>query len=136
MPDQPQLNPPPQIGGIPQTPRTPVWAAPRSQTRKLLIITLLLLVCFAKPLYDLLRFALKSELFSHVLLIPIISGYLVWIKRDSLPHSDLPNRGLAFGLWAGALLVLGSYWLAARSGFAGGHDYVIWTTLSLVLFFI
>ena len=136
MPDQSQLTPPPTpVGETPPASSVPIWAVLRSQTKNLLILTLVLLVCFAKSLYDLLRFALKSQLFSHVLLIPFISGYLVWINRNSLPHLDRPNRGLAVGLWCGALLVLASYWVAAKTGFAGGHDYLTWTTLSLVLFF-
>jgi hypothetical protein len=43
------------------------------QTRALAIVALLLAICFAKRIYDLCRFAIHSELFSYILLIPFIS---------------------------------------------------------------
>jgi exosortase C (VPDSG-CTERM-specific) len=39
-----------------------------------------LAVCFAKPLFSLARFALHSELYSYILLIPFVSLYLAWLK--------------------------------------------------------
>src|SRR5688572_18764139 len=50
----------------------------------------LLSLCFLKPLLDLMRFATKSSLYSHVLLVPVISLYLVWLRRMSLPRA--PGR--------------------------------------------
>src|SRR6266498_3446410 len=41
-------------------------------------------VAFAKPLIALARFALGSELCSYVVLIPLISIYLLWLKRNEL----------------------------------------------------
>jgi len=39
---------------------------------------------YAKPLIALGRFALGSELYSYVVLIPLISIYLLWTKRNEL----------------------------------------------------
>ena len=107
------------------------------QIRKLALFTGLLVLCFSKPLYDLIRFAVRSDLFSHVLLIPFISAYLVWLKRDSLRPGAPRSRGAAFGWAAAGLAVLIGYWLGARSGIIAGRlDYLAWTTFSFVLFFI
>lgn len=39
---------------------------------------------FASPLIKLFRFARHSELFSHILLVPFVSGYLVWLCRHEI----------------------------------------------------
>jgi exosortase C (VPDSG-CTERM-specific) len=41
-------------------------------------------VAFAKPLLGLTRFALGSELYSYVALVPLMSIYLLWQKRNDL----------------------------------------------------
>ncbi len=41
-----------------------------------------LVLCFVFPLLNLAGFAAGSELYSYILLIPFISFYLVWIKRQ------------------------------------------------------
>lgn len=80
-----------------------------TDSRKFLAATLVLLVAFSLPLFRLVRFALQSELYSHVILVPFISLYLVWLKRRELPPSSPPDHRLAvFPLIAGgALLALG-----------------------------
>jgi exosortase C (VPDSG-CTERM-specific) len=53
---------------------------------------------FALPLYELVRLSLKSELHSHLLLIPVVSWY-VWRFLDS-PHSHptfTPPKSLSMG---------------------------------------
>src|SRR6266487_6180810 len=54
------------------------------QFLRLSFVVLVLFLGFSKPLYDLVRFALKSDLYSHIVLIPFISAYLVWIDRGRL----------------------------------------------------
>ncbi|MCZ7636098.1 MAG: exosortase [Verrucomicrobia bacterium] len=68
-------------------------------------------VAFAVPLWQLARYSMKADLFSHALLIPVVSAYLIWTRRDPAP---LPwSRGTR---WAAvpavlALVLLGFYWL-------------------------
>jgi exosortase C (VPDSG-CTERM-specific) len=68
-------------------------------------------VAFGWPLWQLVAYSLKADLFSHALLIPVVSAYLIWTRRDPAP---LPwSRGTR---WAAlpavlALLLLGFYWL-------------------------
>jgi exosortase C (VPDSG-CTERM-specific) len=52
-----------------------------------------LLVLFAKPLYELAWFAARSSLYSHILLIPVVSGYLVWQRRNQKPRIDTDGHG-------------------------------------------
>lgn len=47
---------------------------------------LLLTLAFFGPLQALVRYALKEELHSHVLLIPIVSLYLAWQAVGTLPN--------------------------------------------------
>src|SRR5262249_49640598 len=35
-------------------------------------------LCYIRPLYDLARFAIDSQLYSYILLIPFISAWLIW----------------------------------------------------------
>lgn len=87
----------------PNWPRSFVWAG------------LLLVGLFAKPLAGLVQFALSDDLYSHVILIPFISAYLVWNKRASLPplRPALSLFGFAFvGL---GFLLLG-VWFSLRLG--------------------
>src|SRR6187402_2011554 len=44
----------------------------------------LLTLGFCVPLYQVTRFALQSNLYSHVILVPVISAYLIWIRRGEL----------------------------------------------------
>jgi exosortase C (VPDSG-CTERM-specific) len=64
-----------------------------------------LVVLFAGPLLHLVRYSFRTELHSHLLLIPLIAGYLVWLKRrEPLPSASsspvLALIPLAFGLVA------------------------------------
>lgn len=67
-----------------------------------------LVLLFSPFLFRLFRFALDSNLYSHIPLMPVIAGYLIWQDRDRLPphHRPLPR------LWAAAAAVAG----AALSG--------------------
>ena len=100
-------------------------------------MTLLLLACFAKPLYDLVRYALNSQLFSYVLLVPFISLYLAWLKKESLTTTGLPTRGLALIPSCAGVVVLLGYWFAARSGSTMAQsEYLPWAIFGFFLLFV
>jgi exosortase C (VPDSG-CTERM-specific) len=63
--------------------------------RGFLVFAVILAAVFYRPLWALLKFAPHKELYSHILLIPFISGYLVWSKRRSPVPVSRPNRALA-----------------------------------------
>jgi exosortase C (VPDSG-CTERM-specific) len=56
----------------------------RTRFRRFIVSCLALLVVFSLPLYHLVSFALKSDLYSFIVIVPFISVYLVWIERDRL----------------------------------------------------
>ena len=71
-----------------------------------------LLAVFARPLLSLIGYAATSELHSYALLIPFVSAYLLYLRRDQLPKnyaSDL-SGGILF-LGAGFVVLAFTYWL-------------------------
>jgi exosortase C (VPDSG-CTERM-specific) len=48
----------------------------------------LLALCFALPIYNVVRLALTTEIHSHILLIPFISLYLLNLRRPQLPQAQ------------------------------------------------
>src|SRR5438309_1746987 len=87
----------------PDEPRaTATDAVPNPSGRPKLFITfaVLLVVCFIVPLCSLVTYAAGTDLHSHILLIPFISGYLFYLRRAELPRqfSSSPAAGLAFAI--------------------------------------
>jgi len=60
-----------------------------------LVYIVLLLSMFAKPLFSLAVYAARSDLHSHILLIPLISGYLLYLRRNQLPNDYSSSPALA-----------------------------------------
>jgi exosortase C (VPDSG-CTERM-specific) len=104
---------------------------------RFVLVTVALVLCFSKPLYHLMQFAVAVEFHSYILLVPFVSFYLVWLKRQSLSHHSEPVRTLAVLPLAAGAMVLAGYWYAvhATSKLADG-DSVALITLSFVLFFL
>ncbi len=73
-------------------------------------------LAFSVPLFELARFAAGSELYSYILLIPFITGYLVWLQRGDLPVFSGPARLPAAVFCFGGLAALVGYWLARHAG--------------------
>jgi exosortase C (VPDSG-CTERM-specific) len=95
-----------------------------------------LVLCFAVPLYRWFRFGLQSDLYSYILLVPLISGYLIWQKRRSIPRTF--NRSYTLGLVFACLgaAVLAGYGFAILSGAKLEQtDLVALSTLSFLLLF-
>lgn len=84
--------------------------ADRVRIRRFVITCVALLLAFSVPLFHLVSFALGSDLYSFIVIVPFISGYLVWIERDRLSPSgpalpagwtvSLAAVGLALLAWA------------------------------------
>jgi len=54
---------------------------------------IVLLSAFAQPLLALINYAAGSDLYSYILLVPFVSAYLLYLRRDQLPKNyvvDLP----------------------------------------------
>lgn len=95
-----------------------------------------LVLCFIVPLSRLARFAVGSALYSHTLLVPLISGYLVWLRRRDLSSDSEPPRQLAAFAWMAGGVLLAGYWLAIGSAVTlSDEDALAVTTLSFLCFF-
>jgi exosortase C (VPDSG-CTERM-specific) len=94
---------------------------------------IVLLAAFAQPLLALISYAARSQLFSYILLIPFVSAYLLYLRRDQLPKKYAVDLPLAIVSLAGGLGVLGfSYWLDFAGRAPADNDYLALLTLSFL----
>jgi len=91
----------------------------------------LLAAGYARPLGQLLRLAAGNQLYSYVLLVPLISAFMVWSRRSELPPPGSPDRLAAAGL-AGLGLALAAAGLRLGSSPALQLDALIVLLLSFV----
>jgi exosortase C (VPDSG-CTERM-specific) len=115
--------------------RTEELSLRNHQLKKLAAVVFVLLACFWRPVYELGRCSLHSELYSYIPLIPAISLYLIWPNRDSIRWERRPAWGLAAvaAVLGVALLVAWKYTL--QSGWKPHmDDYLAAMTLSLLCF--
>jgi exosortase C (VPDSG-CTERM-specific) len=109
----------------------PETANPPAGRRGFWVAAFVLLAAFSVVLRDLVRFALQSDLYSHVALVPFVSIYLAWLKRDTLATRSPPDS-----LWAALLLGSGLLLLTGRLVLTlGTEDALAMAIYSLVLLF-
>jgi exosortase C (VPDSG-CTERM-specific) len=105
----------------PTIPAPPIPSGTPEETarvRKFLAAGAFLLLGFSLPLCLDMVFALKSELYSYILLVPLISAYLAWITRSGIYPAGVPlHPAWAAALWIAGLALLA---LAAQQYFAAG----------------
>jgi exosortase C (VPDSG-CTERM-specific) len=80
-------------------------AAGSQDSRRLagfLVFSVLLALAFVRPLAALMTHAIGTDLHSHIVLIPFISIYLIYLRRKNLPASYLFSP-----VWLSILLVAG-----------------------------
>ena len=70
----------------------------------LLVYCVALTALFVSSLYHLFVYVLGTDLHSHVVLIPVITGYLLSINRGALPHVTRPSFSLAAPLLLGGIV--------------------------------
>jgi exosortase C (VPDSG-CTERM-specific) len=86
----------------------------KRRVRQFAILAVVLSVAFILPLANLARFAYGSDLFSYILLVPLISAYLIWRKRRQFPAQVASSTALAGLALAVGLTALGC-WLAMNT---------------------
>jgi exosortase C (VPDSG-CTERM-specific) len=94
----------------------PAPGAALSAPRLFLAFTAVLCLAFAKPLYDWVRLAFSSDLYSHTILIPVISGYLIWLRKKELPAFARGSMGLPVLLALFGLGLIAAYFLQVQRG--------------------
>jgi len=96
-------------------------------------VAVVLAAIFGYSLLTLIKYAASSQLYSYILLIPFVSAYLFYIRRDQLPKKysvDLPLAivFLAFGLG----ILIFTYWLDFAGRVPGINDRLTLLTLSFL----
>jgi exosortase C (VPDSG-CTERM-specific) len=100
-----------------------IWFAPA---------LLVLLICFGQVLLEIGRFSLNSDLYSHIVLIPFLTLYLIRTRPTLIPAST-PARPLAATfLIAGSILLGAAKWLTVGLNLAK-QDALSITMLSFLL---
>ena len=94
---------------------------------------ILLLAAFGQPLLALANYAAHSALHSHILLIPFVSAYLLYIRRDQLPRKYVADLPLGMVFLAGGLgFFLFTYWLNFAGRALADNYYLVLLTLSFL----
>jgi exosortase C (VPDSG-CTERM-specific) len=94
---------------------------------------IVLLVVFARPLLMLVSYVAGSQLHSYTLLVPFVSAYLLYLRRDQLPRKRTTDFPLTFvSLAAG----LGLFVLTHALQFAGRAPTINTRIVLLTLSFL
>ena len=111
----------------------------RERGRQFLFIAAILTIAYAWPLISLMIYAAGTDLHSHILLIPIVSGYLLWGQRKSVPPSqrDGLSRVCAIAIAGVAVAALaGALFFGLGQGVLSKNDFLALTTFSYVCFLV
>ena len=100
---------------------------PKAPFRRFALAATGLTLAFILPLDHLIHFALGDDLHSHILLIPFISLYLVWLRKSDWPVQSAPARKTAALFFATGGAVLAWHWWVNRSN----HPLAVEDSLSL-----
>jgi exosortase C (VPDSG-CTERM-specific) len=109
----------------------------RWQTKRFVLFILGLSACFARPLFALGQYSMHDQYSSYIPLIPVISLYLIWLKKPELPRQSGMSWkwGAAAALGGFALLI--AYQWEAHSGWRPQpEDYLSLMTASFYLFLV
>lgn len=97
-------------------------------------LTALLALCFSLPLCDWILFSADSEFYSYMPLMPLITGYLIWLRRAGLGANIHPSWGAAAAAAAAGLATLALYFLARHRGWIPEEaDYLAVMMLAFLL---
>jgi exosortase C (VPDSG-CTERM-specific) len=102
----------------------------------ILVGTVVLIACFSLPLYRWVRFALESDLYSYVLLVPFVTAYLLGVRvKDGVCVAGSDYKAAAtlggLGIAASGLFL----WIASSDAKLPPQDLIALSTLSFVLLF-
>jgi len=88
---------------------------------------------FGHSLLTLIKYAASSQLHSYILLIPFVSAYLLYIRRDQLPKKcsvDLPLAIVSLAIGLGILIF--TYWSDFAGRAPGINDRLTLLTISFL----
>jgi exosortase C (VPDSG-CTERM-specific) len=94
---------------------------------------IMLLAAFGKSLLALISYAAGSQLYSYILLVPFVSAYLLYIRRDQLPKDYLVDLRLGIpSLACGLGVLLFTYWLDFSGRAPAINDRLVLLILSFL----
>jgi len=94
---------------------------------------IVLLAAFGRSLLGLANYAAHSSLHSYILLIPFVSVYLLYLRRDQLPKKRVADIPLGILALAGGLGVfLFTHWLAFAGRLPADNYYFVLLTISFL----
>ena len=92
-----------------------------------------MLAAFGLPLLRLANYAAGSELYSYILLIPFVSAYLLYLRRDQLPKKYVADLPIAIVfLVAGLGVPAFTYWLHFVGRAPAGNLNLVLLTISFL----
>jgi exosortase C (VPDSG-CTERM-specific) len=107
-------------------------------SRRLLFFLLFvggLIAIFAAPLVRLMIYAAGTQLHSHIVLIPFVTAYLVYLRRHSLPRTYASSPALAMVPLAAGAASLGAAWSSSSFGWSlSENDFLGLIAFSFVCF--
>jgi exosortase C (VPDSG-CTERM-specific) len=116
-------------------PLTRVISAAGGPLLGLVLYLALLTLCFFKPLLDLINFAHETDLYSHIILLPFVMGYLLWLNRNKVSATPVPSPWLTiFFVSLGVFLIVGYWVLRGNAWKPLLSDYLCVTIASFVCF--
>lgn len=105
-----------------------------SRTILFFAFNIVTIVIFYNPFRELMNLSFRSELYSHIILIPLVSGYFVYTRRKAL-FSDM-NNSYKMGGAIVAIAIL--FYIAGMDQrvILGQNDYLSLMIFSAVVFWI
>jgi exosortase C (VPDSG-CTERM-specific) len=102
--------------------------------RRFVLAVVVLCLGFALPLWRLGVFALGDELYSYILLMPLVSVYLAWTLKSELPAQSSPARLAALLFFVGGVAAAARYLFNGHAGGSAAPENVLaWSTLGWLL---
>jgi exosortase C (VPDSG-CTERM-specific) len=102
-----------------------------------LAFAIVLAVAFCYPLVSLAKYAVRTDLHSHILLVPFISAYLIYVRHKQLPKDYRSSLGWALlSFLVGLASLLAARNLVAANPALSENDFLSLTTLSFVCLII
>ena len=94
---------------------------------------IVMLAVFGHALWELVNYAAGSELCSYILLIPFVSAYLLYLRRDQLPKKSVADLSLAIVFLAVGVSVFAlTSWLDFAGRAPAENDRLTLLTLSFL----
>ena len=99
-----------------------------------LFFNIVAIAAFFSPMRALFSLSMRSNLYSHIFLIPLVSGYLIYSDRREIFSSSRPSYSPGIATIAAAIILyLG---VTTQGGVLNHNDYLTLMTLSAVLFWV